>query len=62
MLCPNCSSENTVTIMYGKPAENLLIMIQNDQAMLGGCVINPDSPNMHCKDCGHEFIDPHQCG
>lgn len=62
MLCPICSSDNTIKIMYGLPAGSTLVMVQNDQAMLGGCVLNPESPNMHCKDCGAEFIDPCQCG
>jgi hypothetical protein len=53
--CPNCSSSNTVEIVYGYPPRKLLQKNQESKVQLDGCCIDYKNPNYHCQNCGHEF-------
>jgi len=50
-VCPNCNSKNVIPIMYGLPSYEAFLDSQKGKFMLGGCIIDEDSPNWHCKDC-----------
>lgn len=55
--CPNCNSTNTCNIMYGLPdfTPELEQKLAAGEVLLGGCVIEEDSPNRHCNECELDF-------
>ena len=53
--CPKCQSNNIILIVYGYPPSDVGEEAEKGIVQLGGCVINDDSPQWHCKNCGHEF-------
>ena len=62
--CPNCKSKNVVEIVYGliEPRFNedsairrFFSFLERDDWVGGGCVIEEDSPERCCTDCGHEW-------
>lgn len=58
--CPECSSTNTVRIVYGLPDEKSKYEedIKNGKifwAGEAGCCIPRDDPNRHCNDCEIDF-------
>ena len=54
---PRCKSDNVARIQWGLPAftEELERGLESGRVILGGCCISPDSPELHCNDCGAEF-------
>ena len=52
--CPECRSTAIVSILYGYPSREFLGR-RRDDPVLGGCIVDDDSPDWHCKDCGHQF-------
>jgi len=53
--CPNCGSKNVIPIVYGLPEHEAFEREKRGEIILGGCLIDFDSPNWHCKDCGFEW-------
>ncbi len=53
--CPKCNSKNIIPILYGLPVYEAFLKEQEGKLKLGGCVIDEESPNWHCKDCGYEW-------
>lgn len=46
--CPTCQHEGTIrTIIYGMQ----LYPVDESKFLLGGCVIDEDSPKYHCINC-----------
>lgn len=52
--CPECGGE-LIPILWGYPTPEILEQAIHDEIHLGGCVIFPNNPNYHCKDCEVEF-------
>lgn len=52
--CPMCQGTKVAIISYGYPSQELLDE-QPEDIVLGGCIIEKDSPRWVCKDCGHRF-------
>lgn len=50
--CPRCGERAGVPIRYGLPPPD---MAEDDDIVLGGCVVGPDSFTMHCQACGHDW-------
>ena len=52
--CPRCNGA-AVPIVYGlgPPSE----AYDRGEIVLGGCVVDENSPAWHCQGCGHEFGD-----
>ncbi len=48
--CPNCE-EKLIKIEYGLAGKP-----ENDEAILGGCVMFDDSPVYHCINCNKDFL------
>ena len=58
ILCPNCCNSDITHISYGTPSLNdnrLIAQIEAGNVVLGGCVINEDSPAYFCKNCKCRF-------
>ena len=53
--CPRCGSEDVVPILYGMPTEEAVEASVRGEIALGGCVVFPDAPQNHCRNCGHEW-------
>ena len=50
--CPKCSSNiNVVPIKYGFPGLEMQKEAAKGQIELGGCGIEEDAPDWHCKEC-----------
>jgi len=52
--CPACRRFKVMPIIYGLPDP----AIQGDECDdigLGGCIVSNNSPNWHCRECGHRF-------
>ncbi|MEY2467341.1 MAG: hypothetical protein QOF21_39 [Actinomycetota bacterium] len=41
--------------MYGLPDPEWLLLRESADVVLGGCCISDESPEWHCKACGHEW-------
>ena len=48
-VCPECGSENSIPIVYGRPGTELLEKAERGEVWLGGCV--PEDYHYYCKDC-----------
>ena len=53
--CPKCQSDEIIQIIYGYPTSEAGEDAEKGFVRLGGCDINEDSPQWHCKNCGHDF-------
>lgn len=54
--CPNCGSSNIVEIIYGMPTREAFLEEKAGKIKLGGCVVQPHSPDKFCKDCEFEWL------
>jgi hypothetical protein len=53
--CPNCDSKDIVSIVYGYPGPELFEESDLGKVKLGGCCMEIDAPDRHCKDCEHQW-------
>jgi hypothetical protein len=53
--CPKCGSKNQTRIMYGLPNAEAEKAWVRGEIFLGGCCVDSDSPEWHCRDCGEEW-------
>ena len=55
--CPRCGSTDVASILWGYPAfgEQLERDLDEDRVVLGGCILEDDSPKWHCNNCKKEF-------
>ena len=54
--CPNCSSaEFVVPIRYGMPGVEMQQKHHEGKIKLGGCMVEIDAPNWHCKECERDY-------
>lgn len=51
--CPKCGHD-TIPIVYGEPGQDLLEMEERGEIVLGGCVVDKDSPTRYCANCKTE--------
>jgi hypothetical protein len=56
-VCPVCQSRDVVPILYGMPTLRAHKEASEGKVKLGGCIMNIDNPQFHCKNCQHEWID-----
>ncbi len=56
--CPTCSSGDDIRfIIRGLPSEDGWKMIENHEAVAGGCIIFTNQPMWRCGVCGCDFSD-----
>ncbi len=53
--CPLCNSNKVVPIIYGYPDPEAVKDSQSGRLHLGGCIVEDNQPQKHCKNCGHEW-------
>ena len=53
--CPKCNSDNVVPIAFGYPSPEMMEEAESGEIVLGGCCIEENDPEWHCKDCDHEW-------
>ena len=56
--CPKCNSDKIAKILYGLMTPEMLEKYEKRykvDAVMGGCIVMPDNPKWHCKDCEHEW-------
>ncbi len=60
LLCPKCSSDQIMEIIYGLPpiAEELQKKLDKKAITLGGCMVDEDSPSWACAECRCRFQSP----
>jgi hypothetical protein len=53
--CPKCGAKRVAHIMYGLPhyCDELKADLETGRIVLGGCVVEGDSPTWHCNQCAH---------
>lgn len=56
--CPKCGQMTGVRIIYGLPGVELAEAEERGEIELGGCFVEDNDPNVHCKTCGHEWRFP----
>ena len=56
--CPECGKGDPLRIVYGYPMFNMFEAEQRGELLLGGCMIEPDSPTWACRDCHHTWGGP----
>jgi hypothetical protein len=56
--CPGCGAAETIPVMYGYPSYQAFQQQEAGLIMLGGCLVDPDNPDWHCKVCCHEWQQP----
>lgn len=57
--CPSCGSMEIARIQWGRPlfTDKLEAALDAGTVVLGGCMMEYDSPRWRCRSCGHEFGD-----
>lgn len=55
--CPKCQSLKMKRILWGRPGDEALAMVDMGEACLGGCMMTPFPPSWRCVDCWHEWRD-----
>lgn len=66
MTCKDCGSDEITVIFYGLPAWVIIDddyvldpriekYIKEKRIVLGGCVVNEDSPKYFCRKCSAKF-------
>ena len=55
--CPECKSKNVIPITYGLPTIGARREASQGKRYLAGCNWTRGMPNLHCKNCGHEFSE-----
>ncbi|MBR7554002.1 hypothetical protein ACFFJI_02440 [Allobacillus sp. GCM10007491] len=53
--CPACDSTDVIPIVYGEPDYHLASEADEGKVILGGCVVMPNSPEYHCRNCEKEW-------
>jgi ribosomal protein L37AE/L43A len=53
--CPRCGSPDVAEIAYGLPSPDLIEHSRRGRTVLGGCVIDPDSPVWQCLACDAQW-------
>ncbi len=55
--CPFCDSDKVGKIVYGKPAltRQILHGLDSGQIIAGGCLLQRDAPEWHCRQCKKDF-------
>ncbi|MFC2159233.1 hypothetical protein ACFLQS_00750 [Actinomycetota bacterium] len=56
--CPKCNSDKVTKILYGLMISKMLKEYEDKHkvdAVTGGCIVWPDNPKWHCKDCENEW-------
>ena len=48
--CPSCRSTDTTGIVYG-----LALVSDDDDRVLGGCMVSDEDPTMACRSCNHRW-------
>lgn len=54
--CPQCKSAATIPIVYGKPTPETVEAGKYGLIHMGGCVIDDERINRHCKACNCDFV------
>jgi len=54
-ICPRCRARAGVDILYGEPTIEAFKAAERGEIHIGGCVMELDAPDRHCRDCGHEW-------
>lgn len=49
--CPKCGA-NLTKITYGYPTNDMFDAHARGELIIGGCVVQPDSPEFACTECG----------
>jgi hypothetical protein len=53
--CPRCGKRDVIPIEYGKPEDELVAAAERGDAVVGGCVVSADPPDVHCRFCQHDW-------
>ena len=55
--CPKCGSTSIAEVEYGlmEPSHELSESLRKKEIVLGGCVIEDNSPRWHCNSCEHQY-------
>lgn len=53
--CPKCGKDEPLRIAYGYPSHDMFEASERGELALGGCMIEADSPEWHCRRCSHEW-------
>lgn len=54
--CPKCKGKKSIEIVYGMPSPEAQEDVRKGKLALGGCLIERDQPNWHCKSCDHDWM------
>jgi len=53
--CPACGGAG-IPIEYGLPDAELWEAEQRGEAVIGGCIVEPDNPDYLCGSCGQRWL------
>lgn len=56
--CTRCGSFDVLPIKYGFPTHEGFAAADRGEIRLGGCGIDVNYPQWHCRSCKHEFVTP----
>lgn len=54
-ICPSCKKVNGVPLLWGFPDEESLVLADQGEVILGGCVMSNGSNDRQCRSCGHQW-------
>ena len=58
--CPECGATEVVPIVYGLPGPDLVESAENEEVVLGGCLIGGTQPQWRCVECDHSWPNPNE--
>lgn len=53
--CPECGSSDVVPYLYGLPNPEAFNLEKQGKVILGGCCIDGNSFEWHCRRCKHDW-------
>ena len=53
--CPACGAADVVPMVYGFPSPDMLDAAERREIVLGGCIVDSDSPGWCCVACRLPF-------
>ena len=54
-VCPKCSAQKIIPIVYGMPDADLVMQDAAGEAVIGGVATYEYSPEWHCAGCSHQW-------
>ncbi len=56
--CPACGSPHVISVVQDMPGLEVAELERERWVVLAGRLIGENDPDLHCRACGYEWIEP----